>query len=82
MADQRKFDDMRFALVENLTGDAKKAADNAGISSGLVAVGVKYGSPGVWSVEKVTGSPTKFVMNKAHEEGLDIKKAFSVSEAD
>jgi len=75
-----EFDDVKFALAENLTGDAKKAANAKGITEGLVALGVKYGSPGVWSVEKVIGSPTDFINKKAKATGIDLAKAFNFKE--
>ncbi len=80
MIETKKYDDVKFALAENLKGEAKEAAKAKGIESGLVAVGVKYGSAGQWTVEKVDVSPTDFIQKKAEEEGINLKDAFSIND--
>ena len=66
----KNYDDVKFALAENLTGKAKDVADAKNITKGLVAVSVKYGSPEEWDVEQVIGSPTEFIKEKANQEGV------------
>lgn len=70
------YDDVKFALAENLTGKAKDVAVANGILKGLVAISVKYGSPSEWEVEQVTGSPTEFIRKKAEDEGVNLSHAF------
>lgn len=78
----KKYDDVKFALAENLTGKPKEVAEANGIKEGLVIVGVKYASPGEWDVLEVKGSPTEFVNKLAKEEGLDLGKLFMFEEKD
>lgn len=77
MPDDKKvvYDDAKFALAENLKGDALKVATESGIIKGLVFVTVKYGSKPEWKIRKVTTTPTEFLRQLAKEEGVELEKA-------
>lgn len=69
------YDEVRFDLVENLTGGALEEAKKKNIEKGPVIVRFSSNSIPVWSVEKLEGSPTARIRQRAIEEGVDLEGA-------
>lgn len=68
------YDEIRFCFAEDLPDDLKGLSP---VGKGIVVVKVKASFPPVYEIEKVTGSPSKYIKRLLEKEQIDVKEIFA-----